>query len=464
MVDFTYHRESSQLSRGDIVITSTTTDDDANKAIPSPVHMQSNNRPMSPLTQNESMFGELTADGICMIPSTSKELICDYDSSVTQLYEMLESSDWEKSCRRCRTHPEEVHTWVSRRDTDGNVRWKLLPLHAAVIFQAPLSVIECLLHEHPIAAAKKDDQGMIPLHLAFRHSADEPVLEKLLRQYPGGVLILDQRGRLPLNHGKDIYFSSKLMGLYAETYQKCQHCEEEKTIKEGKIKEKYENRMNALKDAYEARISALVKTHEETVEITKLEAKQDADRNTVHHNQELDRLRSLVCRQESSSRRISELEAELNNVQKTLQQNVEDEKAKNAILMKEIYSMLTEQKSLNEQCNKQQEKLIQGQKLREQLLQTLLQKDDGKTIRGSNEICQLSGNILDRIEKVLQDNNHGMSDQKKILQETLDASLADKNGANKAEAAAWSADANDTHGDDISAITDSSYLQPFGDM
>ena len=181
---FRDHESSSHLSRGNIRI-------------------KSPSRPWSPLTQNESVFRGTTSRGrggrggeggeggggagagagarthsldnnssddderqqpsLSSISSRNKgEIICDYDRSVTYLYEMLESSNWEGACDRCRSRPQEVHTWVARRDTHGEIRWKILPLHAAIIFQAPLTVVECLLKEHPIAAAKRDDQGMLP--------------------------------------------------------------------------------------------------------------------------------------------------------------------------------------------------------------------------------------------------------------------------------------------------------------
>jgi hypothetical protein len=210
------------------------------RAVPSPIRVPSvlhETRPVSPLTASESMFGNVlkqtrtsSSDGsshrrrgsplreLREECSECGELICDYDDNVTPLYEMLESSQWDKARLRCRTHPEEVQTWIVRRDASSKIRWKLLPLHAAVIFQAPSVVLECLIKEYPTAAGQRDDQGMLPLHLAFRHKQDEEKLLMLLDHYPQGISVRDRRERLPLDHGKESEFSSHLLQRYADLY------------------------------------------------------------------------------------------------------------------------------------------------------------------------------------------------------------------------------------------------------
>ena len=145
------------------------------------------------------------------------ETVCDYDTNATVLYELLESSTWERARARCRSHPEEVRTWIIRKDKSLSVRWKLLPLHAAIIFQSPNFLVSALLDQYPAAVSKKDDQGMLPLHLAFRHKQeDEDLLELLLVKFPKAVMIKDRRERVPLEHGRESKFSAKVMRLYAD--------------------------------------------------------------------------------------------------------------------------------------------------------------------------------------------------------------------------------------------------------
>jgi hypothetical protein len=145
------------------------------------------------------------------------EPICDYDTSATELYELLESSAWERARARCRSHPEEVKTWIVRKDAATTVRWKLLPLHASIIFQSPNYLVSAILEQYPAAAQRQDDQQMLPLHLAFRHKhEDEDLLELLLVKYPKAVMLKDRRDRVPLEHARDAKFSAKLMRLYAD--------------------------------------------------------------------------------------------------------------------------------------------------------------------------------------------------------------------------------------------------------
>jgi hypothetical protein len=473
------------------------------RGMSSPGRMRTDNYPVSPLTQNESMFGagagpyqpsdnneERDQPPLVSLPSGNNlEMICDYDRSVTQLYEMLESSQWENACSRCQSHPEEVHTWIVRRDANGNARWKLLPLHAAVIFKAPLSLIEDLLRVHPIAAAKRDDQGILPLHLAFRHKSNEAVIEKLLHQYPGGVIIKDHRERLPLDHGKDMRFSAKLLGLYAETFTKCQHIETTVGTNDAEIAATYENRMTALKDAYEARIVALQKNNEQAHETTKIQVEKDLKRNRENHMIEMVELRSQLAIEKMAGERTPGLEAELRGLSSSLgdanrelialRKVVQEQKEQKESLVDEMSQILEDQKALHGRCNKQQEQLDQTQKLREQLLRTLIQKENGKTIQVSNEICQLSENNIARTEKLLNNQSlahsyHTIGDTSRGLPNNIsqnpDNVQSDSNLPNNhyqdtedlpsdCENPATTGDV----GDDISAITENSYTHAFGD-
>jgi hypothetical protein len=97
---------------------------------------------------------------------------------------------------------DQAATWVVRKETNGRLRWRLLPLHAALIFQAPHTVIDRLLDTYAAAAAAKDDQGMLPLHLAFRNvPLDWNVLEDLMTAHPAAVQRRDRKGRTPVQAG-----------------------------------------------------------------------------------------------------------------------------------------------------------------------------------------------------------------------------------------------------------------------
>lgn len=123
---------------------------------------------------------------------------CDYDTSPTELYLAVQRKDWEGAIDRAAAFPQEASTWVSRKEADGKLRWRLLPLHAAIIFRAPEKTISALLGAFSQGAACKDDQGMLPLHLAFRNGCDEDAVNLLLMAYPQSIDVQDRKGRTPM--------------------------------------------------------------------------------------------------------------------------------------------------------------------------------------------------------------------------------------------------------------------------
>lgn len=123
---------------------------------------------------------------------------CDYDTNPTELYLSVQRKDWDGAVERSATCPHEASTWVSRKEADGKLRWRLLPLHAAIIFRAPERTVSALLFAFAQGAACKDDQGMLPLHLAFRNGCDEGVVHLLLMAYPQSVDVQDRKGRTPM--------------------------------------------------------------------------------------------------------------------------------------------------------------------------------------------------------------------------------------------------------------------------
>ena len=93
-------------------------------------------------------------------PSEASRLECDYDENPTILYQAIEAKQWEyaMSLFTSKKQGEQSSTWVVRKETNGKLRWRLLPLHAAIIFGSPLKLIEFLLADYPSATLCKDDQ------------------------------------------------------------------------------------------------------------------------------------------------------------------------------------------------------------------------------------------------------------------------------------------------------------------
>lgn len=142
----------------------------------------------------------------------------DFDKNPTVLYALVQKKLWKETIARAKKSPGEARAFICRREKDGRVRWRLLPLHAAIVFKAPEDVVETLLTAFPKASEAKDDQGMLPLHLAFRNGASESAVNLLLLAYPQSVDIPDRKGRVPLTLAKAA--SSPNREIYIQALEK----------------------------------------------------------------------------------------------------------------------------------------------------------------------------------------------------------------------------------------------------
>lgn len=142
----------------------------------------------------------------------------EFDKNPTVLYALVQKKLWNEAIARAKSNPNEARAFILRREKDGRIRWRLLPLHAAIVFKAPEEVIEALLTAYPKAAEEKDDQGMLPLHLAFRNSATEAVVNLLLLAFPQSVDVPDRKNRLPLTLAQSA--SSPKKELYVKALEK----------------------------------------------------------------------------------------------------------------------------------------------------------------------------------------------------------------------------------------------------
>ena len=80
-------------------------------------------------------------------PRNTRE--CDFDKDPSELYLELQKKNWECAIARSETDYVEARTWVVRKEFDRKLRWRLLPVHAAIIFKAPEHVMEALLGAYP---------------------------------------------------------------------------------------------------------------------------------------------------------------------------------------------------------------------------------------------------------------------------------------------------------------------------
>jgi len=169
---------------------------------------------------------------------SSQILECDYDSNqCTKLYKSIEAKQWEEILYFLENGrwyfdttiitslifgkgPDprfiESRTWVTALDEMGSVRWCQLPLHAAITFQAPFSVITKLVEVYPESIRCADDQDMLPLHYSFRFASEDRILSYLLEEFPQAIKKKALRDRSPLDMAQ--YSSKPERGLIIQRF------------------------------------------------------------------------------------------------------------------------------------------------------------------------------------------------------------------------------------------------------
>lgn len=134
---------------------------------------------------------------------------------------------WDEALERLLKYPEEATIWAVYMEK------RLLPIHFACKYKAPLNVVSELAELHPYSlsltcqeddmtalhlacqhgaphkivkllleghhevASHRDDFGLLPLHIACANGGSVPVIQALLKAYPDGVSTVDAKGYTP---------------------------------------------------------------------------------------------------------------------------------------------------------------------------------------------------------------------------------------------------------------------------
>lgn len=148
-------------------------------------------KPTEEIKEKEEPLGPISFEEL-----TSPDVF-DYDEGPSQLYNHLQKKDWGAVLERLKVAPGEAKIWISRKELDGKLRWRLLPIHGAIVFKAPENLIQSLLTAYPDGARSKDDQGMLPIHLSYKIGSSEGAVRCILAAFPGALNIEDRKGRVP---------------------------------------------------------------------------------------------------------------------------------------------------------------------------------------------------------------------------------------------------------------------------
>lgn len=120
----------------------------------------------------------------------------------TELFQKINSGDWEGAVRSVRSDPDGVRVWISRHNGDDNgLAWKYLPLHLICLQQRPpIDLLLELLQIYPQATSlPTPHDGNLPLHYVCESGCDDGnVFASLLASYPGSLEIKNKKGKSPL--------------------------------------------------------------------------------------------------------------------------------------------------------------------------------------------------------------------------------------------------------------------------
>jgi len=130
----------------------------------------------------------------------------DYDKNPTDLFQALEARQFsyaEEMFKQVNNQfTKECKTWVVARGQKkgSQLRFRALPLHAALVFGAPGDMVTVILNAYPKASRGRDVKGRLPIHLAMEHNASEEIMVALIEAFPKGFFALDKKEMTPLDY------------------------------------------------------------------------------------------------------------------------------------------------------------------------------------------------------------------------------------------------------------------------
>jgi hypothetical protein len=107
----------------------------------------------------------------------------DYDEEKGELFYHLENKNWSEAALVARRCPEQASYFISRKNFDGSLRWRMLPIHSAIIYDAPPDILQAICAAFPEGIQGQDDRGVHPLQLAYRLKRSPQVIGVLEEYY-----------------------------------------------------------------------------------------------------------------------------------------------------------------------------------------------------------------------------------------------------------------------------------------
>ena len=140
----------------------------------------------------------------------------------TALCRAIVLEQWNRAIHLAESYPHQVQVW-SKHDGlfDGIIAATVLPLHQALVLNAPFEVIVALVKCYPQALQQcESSYERLPLHCACRKTADLATIQYLVEQYPEACLVPDALQRLPLHYALTNRANPAVAGHLLETQPK----------------------------------------------------------------------------------------------------------------------------------------------------------------------------------------------------------------------------------------------------
>jgi hypothetical protein len=132
----------------------------------------------------------------------------DYEVAPTDLFQAIEARQYEYAelmYNEANTRfTKDCKTWVvTRGQKEDQLRFRALPLHAALVFGVPDDLVMKIYNSYPLAARGRDVRGRLPIHLAMEHNASSTIVSMLIEAFPKGIFATDKKDMTPLDYIDD---------------------------------------------------------------------------------------------------------------------------------------------------------------------------------------------------------------------------------------------------------------------
>jgi len=286
----------------------------------------------------------------------------NYETECPPLYDAIESveypADWKKVTTLLKEDDaaKQAGMWVTRYDAEdkNKVKWSQLPLHLAIVCQAPYEVIETLVQLYPQALQCTDDQHMLPLHLALRHGSSDDVVVLFLNEFPDAINAKGKNGRTAVDcalRAKD-KTRGRMLELFVEKTRSCLS----KNVLRDRSTMKAE--LGVLKSELESQYKVMDKLRAEATQ-AKAELKEAIQERMAAQADLIEKTKELARRNAVMTEEEKEREDELKTIKLTealnLRHKVEELEKENKQLVLDQINARNESEDLRQELSAVQE-------------------------------------------------------------------------------------------------------------